>query len=173
MKERGDGKLSCSLITKDKDGKEYSWFIYEKTLTTAIERFKACYGAEPNDFEQPLIMAGFRYVKTRKDSTDTYKVVGRIYIAPINKNGLIGRNMHEVESLDAVNDVLRKDKDLKFFIADVGEQFWGYFEKKGKPKKMIIAYADSEYSDRDVYKNNFEKKSLTMDGLMGFLNGSG
>lgn len=169
-KERGDGKASCSLIVKDRDGKEYSWFIYEKTLVTAAERFRACYGTDPNDADRPLVMSGFRYVRTRKDSNETYKVVGRLYIAPVSRNGLIGRNVHETESLDAVGEVLRRNRDLKFFIGDVGDPFWGYFEKKGVPRKLIVAYAGSDYPEKGAYKIDFERNTLTAGALEGFIN---
>lgn len=173
IKEKPDGKASCSLIVKDAEsGREYSWFIYEHTLNVAVRRFTSHYGCTPMEVPEGtrLIMSGFRYLRNRKGSRDTYKVVGRICFFMVNANGLIGRSRFERESLDSVCSLLRFDKDLRFFLCDVGEDAWGYFEKKGDAAKYIIGFPETGCSGK-VLTNDFTKKSVSTEELRKFLHG--
>lgn len=173
IKEKPDGRNSCSLTVKDPGtGKEYSWFIYEHTLNVAVRRFVSHYGCTPMEVPDgtKVIMSGFRYLRSRKGSRDTYKVVGRLCFFIVNANGLIGRSMHEKDSLDSVCSVLRYDRTLRFFLCDVGEDAWGYFEKKGDAAKYVIGFPGTGCPGK-LLINDFSRKSVSVEEIKKFLQG--
>ncbi len=173
MKLKPDGKFSCSLTVKGNDGKTYSWFIYEKTLSVALKRFLKMFGADPKEMmsNTRIIMSGFRYQRTSKKSVQPYKVVGRLCFYAVTFSGLIARSAAELESLENISKLLRikKDDDLKYFISDEGENYYGYFEKKGDPRKFIITGVENSYPGAVVHITDILENAITLDHLKAFL----
>lgn len=145
IEEKGEeGKKSCSLVIKDKDGKEFRWFIYEKTLQVAKKNFLRRYGVEPKDAGDEIMMAGFRYQRRKKDDSGTYNVVGRLDFFLTSKNGIYARTKVEKANLDLIGDLLWKNKNLKFLLSDEGDSSLGYFLKTGSYEKYIITSPEDE-----------------------------
>lgn len=174
MRLKADGNYTCSLTVNGSDGKKYSWFIYEKTLSVALKRFMKFFGKDPKDMlaeGQKIIMSGFRYQRTRKGSPQPYKVVGRLCFYAVSSSGLIARSPAELETLENISKLLRfkKDDDLRYFISDEGEDYFGYFEKKGDPRKFIITGVENNYPGAAVYVADILDTALSLDQLKGFL----
>ncbi len=171
IKDRPGGKNSCSIVIRDSEtGKEFSWFIYEHTLNVAVNRFTARYGCPPTDVAEGtrIIMSGFRYIRKKKDSIDTYKVVGRLCFFVINDRGLICESLCERDSFDSVFKVLKTHKEFKFLIGDVGENIWGYFEKTGTTDRYVLGFP--EYEDTgNALINDFESNAVTVKNIEDFL----
>jgi hypothetical protein len=173
IKEREGGSSSCSLIVEGEDGKKYSWFVYERTLKIAIKRFVRMFAQDPMQMMrdgQSIIMSGFRYLRTRKNSNTEYKVAGRLCFFAINSNGLIARSSEELNALNNICSLLRWKKDsLKFFLADEWEPFYGYFEKNGDMSKYIITADENNYKGCKVMQCDVVEHAPSQNELKSFL----
>lgn len=167
IEEKGEeGKKSCSLVIKDKDGKEFRWFIYEKTLLIAKKNFLRRYGIEPKDASDEIMMAGFRYQRTRKDDSGTYNVVGRLDLFLTNRNGIYARTMAEKANLDLIGDILWKNRQLKFLLSDEGDCSMGYFLKAGSFEKYIITSPEDETIDgNNVMRTRYLTERIKEDDI--------
>lgn len=173
IKERADGSSSCSLIVEGNDGKKYSWFVYERTLKIAIKRFARMFTQDPMEMlkgGQQIIMSGFRYQRTRKNTNTEYKVAGRLCFFAINSNGLIARSSEELNALNNICSILRWKKDsLKYFLADEWENFYGYFEKSGDMKKYIITADENDFSGCKIMQCDLVEHAPSQNELKDFL----
>lgn len=171
IKEKEDGKAYCSLVVKGKDGKEYSWFVYEKTLGIALKKYEAMYGADPREEKEKVIMAGFRYLRHRKGSNTEYRVAGRLCFFKVNRNGVIARSDEELKSLDAISNVLWRSKgSVRYFIADEGESYWGCFEKDGNPHKFVLTAEVGGFDGCRVLQCDMVGGTVSQKELEDFLN---
>ena len=172
IREGADGRKSCSLVLKGPEGKEYLWFIFEKTLETAMKRFTGRYGLDLNECtdRNDVMIAGFRYLRKKKDGGSEYKVVGRLYAFIVNANGVCVRTLAEQKNLDVITQVVRESRGAyRFFLDDEGSETYGCFIRQGQTDKLWIGNED--ISDDKYLNIDITREELTKDKLKEFLNG--
>lgn len=164
-----NGKKTVNLKFKLADGRDYTWFTYEKTYEAACKRFERMYAAKVEDAEN-VVVAGIRYRRQSKHSGRAYNVIGRMCIFQVNENGIYARTAVEKKNLDVILGYQRGHSNVRYFLAGAADNYDGYYIKNGKTKKYILTgKRDANFGRHEVLRKSTATTNITEENIAELL----
>lgn len=140
LNKEENGIKRCYLQTKNSDGKVYNNFVFPDTMAKAYREFIKAYGIEPNEH---TMIAGFQYLKKNR-SGRTYKVMGRVHLFQTTDIGLYCRSIKEVEAFNALQSLMERERDIKYWIPPEDENLGAIVEVKGAKRKILLLFRNKK-----------------------------
>lgn len=149
-------RTSTKIKLAGRDGKEFNYFIFERTLRKAEEEFIKMYGVEPSG--KSIMAAGFQYNMTKRDKSSTYRVIGRLHLFLISDHGLYCRSLAEQQAYNVILHYVRIKGigKIRFIIPLEDDSIAGIFEIKGTHNKGVIRLYEEEENDKCTDSTNSE-----------------
>lgn len=144
----------CSVLTYGSDGHTYSNFINEKTLNTALNKFKKQY---KTDSLNDVMIAGFQYLKkvNKAGKKYSYRVFGRIHFFKTSDIGLYCRSSKEQEIFNKLDEIKKAHSDINYWIPTEDDIVGAIISKAGESKKLLLFFKSSKvmpvYMDMSLY----------------------
>lgn len=135
-----NGTKRCYIRTKTPDGKAFNNFIFPNTLTKALKEFGKNYGIDPDD---NTMVAGFQYLKKNKNGGQ-YKVIGRLHLFQVSDVGIYCRSMIEQKTYNVLDDIVKKNDKITYWIPPEDDNVGAIVEVKGKKKKVLIIFRNNK-----------------------------
>lgn len=149
-KKSDNYSTSYHIKIQGNNDKEYGLFTFAHVYEKAYKKYIKQYGEEP---KENTMVAGFQYLRKSRKNTN-YKVVGRMVLFDVNKNGIYCRTPQEIQLYNALFDYVNVTKGVHITLPAEDNILSALIEHDEYKRKLLLIFPTLKKEVVDEYDSS-------------------